>query len=208
MLKAKYLLCLILTLFPCIAPAKQDANNAAEARKLFTKVYNMVYGQEGSSLSYSVNIVGLYKTEGDIIIKGKKLCYKEKKYASWQDGVTAYMVNKKKKTVNIYSANDDSRDTYFSKFKFNANDYDFSYKVSGDNYAVTAKVRNSSTFGIKRVTIVINRKTLYPQSLNIKLAFLSTTVKISNFKAGGISDSVFKFPKSSFNGYEFTDHRQ
>lgn len=71
--------------------------NGEEAKELFDKVFTMVFGPEGSSLSYSVNIVGLYKTQGDVVYKDKKISYEEKRFAAWEDGKVAYMVDKEKK---------------------------------------------------------------------------------------------------------------
>ena len=53
----------------------------------------------------------------------------------------------------------------------------------------------------------VNKSNLYPVSLTIKLAFIRTTVQISNFRSGKIADSNFVFPKDRFKEYEFVDHR-
>ena len=58
----------------CLAVEAKDANpksGTMTATELFNKVYNLVFGPQGSALSYKVNIIGLYKTEGNIIYKGK-----------------------------------------------------------------------------------------------------------------------------------------
>lgn len=187
---------------------KTDAANAREARQLFDRIYNMVFGPEGSSLTYSVNIIGVYKTQGNIVYKGKKLHYMEKRYAAWEDGTTAYMVDKKKRQVGIYRVDDDKKDAYLSKFKYDINNFDFSYKVKGEYYEVTAWVRNASFFGIRHVTALVRRSNLYPVSLRIKLSIFSTEVQITDFKPGGISDKAFTFPRSRYADYKFVDHRE
>lgn len=186
------------------AANKQDA----KAKELFDKVYNLVFGKQGSSLSYKVNIIGLYKTEGKIVYKGKKVHYTEKRYMAWEDGVTAYMVDKKKREVKIYQHDDDEKDKYLSNFKYDVNNFDFSYTTEGDYYLITAKVRNSSFFGIKWVTAKVRKSNLYPVSMTIKLAMIRTTVEISNFRSGGIADSNFIFPKQQFKDYKFIDNRK
>lgn len=192
----------------CIsASAKVNTTNAAEAKKLFDKVYNMVFGKDGSTLSYNVNIIGVFKTQGTIYYKGKKQAFEDKRIASWSDGITAYKVDKKEKIVHIYRADDDERDKRMAKFKFDASNFSYSYKTSGNNYEITAKVKNPDFFGIKHVTIVVNKANLYPSSLKIKLGVFSTTVKISNFKAGNINDAVFVYPKNRFSGFKVEDHR-
>lgn len=202
------MLYLVLSLLPAFQASAKDNTNSKEARELFDKVYNNVFGKEGSSLTYSVNIIGLYKTAGDIVYKGNKVHYKEERYLAWEDGVTAYMVDKKKKVVNVYRHDDDRKDEQLAKFKYDVNDFDISYTTKDSHYFITAKLRNSKFFGIREVVAKVNQKTLAPVSLTIKLALIKTTVKISNFKSGGISDKVFVFPRSQFTDYQFVDKRK
>ncbi|MBO4665091.1 MAG: hypothetical protein J5663_11875 [Bacteroidaceae bacterium] len=199
---------LILALLIGIGNAAAKSNNSEEARRMFDKIYLMVFGEQGSHVKYSVNILGLYKTEGAIEYKGKKQRYQEARYASWNDGVTAYMVDKKKQTVGIFDADDDNKDKYLSKFKYDVNDYIFSYVTKGNTYEITAELKHSSFFGIKEVVAVVDKHTLHPQSLNIKLAWFRTTVKITEFSSGNISDDIFIFPRKKFSEYEFVDHRK
>ncbi len=194
----------------CLSVEAKDATQKSgnpTATELFNKVYNLVFGPQGSALSYKVNIIGLYKTEGNIIYKGKKLHYAEERYMAWEDGITAYLVAKKKKMVNIYRFDDDNKDKYLSKFKYDVNNFDYSYVQEGNYYLVTAKVKNPSLFGIRSVTARVRKDNLYPVSLTIKLALLRTTVQISNFRSGKIADSNFVFPKDKYKDYEFIDHR-
>lgn len=204
----KFILLILMSVFVSIdASSKVNNSNQAEAKKLFDKVYNMVFGNEGCSLTYSVNIIGLYKTEGDVIYKGKKSYFEDKKLYCWNDGTTIYRVDKKDKVVNIYRSGDDRADKYMAKFKFDANNFTYSYTTKNDYYEITAKVKKSSFMGIKHVTAVVSRKNLYPVSLKIKVGFLSTTVKISNFKYGNINPSVFTYPMSRFSSYSVEDYR-
>lgn len=187
--------------------AAEKEHKGEEARELFDKVFNMVFGPEGSSLSYSVNIVGLYKTQGDVVYKDKKINYEEKRFAAWEDGKVAYMVDKEKKKVDIHDFDDDKKDKYLSMFKYDLNNFAYSYKVKGDYYELTAKVKNSKFFGIRSVTALVRKSNLHPVSLSIKLSFLTTTVQISNFRSGNIDESVFTFPKHRFTDYQYIDHR-
>lgn len=180
--------------------------NSAEAKAMFDKVYGLVFGKAGSQLSYKVNIVGIYKTEGHIIYKGKKNYFKDERLESWNDGKNIYRANIKKSEVDVYRADDDNSDKYLSKFKFNADDFSYSYKEKKNYYEITAKVNKSKLMGIKHVTVVVNKKNFYPVSMKIKLAFISTTVNISDFKPGNINDAVFTFPRNRFSSYSFINH--
>lgn len=209
MKKSKIIILLILVLFMGVHDSYGETLSKPNltAKELFTKVYNSVFGPQGCSLSYKVNIIGLYKTEGSIIYKEKKMQYEESRYMAWEDGITAYMVDKKKKTVDIYRYDDDRKDNYLAKFKYDINKFDFSYTTEGKYYILTAKVRDAKFFGIRWVQAKILKDTLTPESLTIKLAVIRTTVQISNFHSGNVSDNSFIFPKNRFKDYNFTDYR-
>lgn len=186
----------------------QAANgNTHQARELFNKVYNSAFGPQGSTLSYKVNIIGLYKTQGTIVYKGKKRRFADERLMGWEDGITAYMVDKKAHEVKIYRPDDDRKDKWLSKFKYDVNNFDISYTAKGDFYFITAKVKNSSFFGIRWVMAKVRKSDLVPVSLSIKLAFIRTTVLITNFRSGNISDNEFIFPRNQFKGYKFIDYR-
>lgn len=187
--------------------AEKNVSSQTDARELFDKVFNKVFGPEGSSFSYAVNIVGLYKTAGDAVYKDKKITYNESRFAAWEDGKVAYMVDRKEKKVDIHDFEDDKKDKYLSMFKYDVNNFAYSYKDKGEFYELTAKVRNAKFFGIRYVTALIRKTNLHPVSLSIKLAFITTTVQITNFRSGGIDDSVFVFPKNQFSDYKYIDHR-
>src|SRR5574344_1487519 len=201
------LIIITLLAMPSMKTGAQNTTNEQQARNIFNKTYQLVFGPQGSSLHYDVNIIGLYKTSGDICYKGKKLRYGEDRYASWNDGVTAYMVDKKKKTVDIYKADSDEKDKYLSKFKFDLNDFEYNWSSAKDGILLSMKLKNAKFFGIREVQGLIDRKTYYPISLRIKVAFFWTTVKISDFKSGNVSDQVFVFPSNQFKGYRVTDKR-
>ena len=78
-----------------VAATPQDSPN--KARQEFDKIYNMVFGPQGSTLRYDVNIIGIYKTHGTIWYKGKKQCFSDERVNTWNDGVTAYMVFRRKR---------------------------------------------------------------------------------------------------------------
>ena len=62
----KYLYVIIMLLFSLSGKSMtaEKEHRGTEAKELFDKVFNLVFGPEGSSLSYSVNIVGQGEEEG------------------------------------------------------------------------------------------------------------------------------------------------
>ena len=204
-MRTKYLAMLVVSMLLTIpAPAKET--NAQQARRIFDHTYNMVFGSQGSTLHYYVNIIGIMKVEGTIWYKGKKSRFIESRYLSWNDGEKDFWVDKKKKTVTLYDPDSPKKDKYSSKFAFNADDYNYSWENSEEGYVINLDARRSVK-GIKHVKAIIDKKTRAPQSLKIKLLWFWTTVKISRFKSGNISDATFVFPASKYMDYRFYDER-
>ena len=61
---------LLLTSLNTLSICGADTPNSKQARQMFEKTYQMVFGKQGCSLHYDVNLIGLYKTNGNIWYKG------------------------------------------------------------------------------------------------------------------------------------------
>ena len=181
----------------------KETPNAQQARRMFMETFRMIYGDQGSQLTYNVNIIGIYKTQGTIWTKGKKSKFIDEKYIAWNDDVTYYRLERKKKTITIYDAHSDERDKYATKFKFSPDNYRYSIKDTEDGYAITLKAKEGVK-GIKEARVLLDKRTRNPLSVRIKLGIFHTTIKISEFKSGGISDELFKFPKENYSAKDFT----
>ena len=208
MLKNKYfiLLTLLCLLFPFGLQA-QESPNARQARRMFDEAYQKVYGPQGSQLHYAVNIVGIYKTEGTIWTKGKKSKFTDEKYIAWNDDVTFYRLERKKKTITIFDAHSEERDKYATKFTFSPDNYTYSISKEAEGYYITLKAKKGVK-GIKEARVLLDLHTHHPISVRIKVGVFHTTIKISNFKTGGISDNLFTFPRSQYANYKFIDKRK
>ena len=187
---------------------EKETPNAQQARRMFMETYKMIFGDQGSQLTYNVNIIGIYKTQGTIWTKGKKSKFIDEKYIAWNDDVTYYRLERKKSRIVIYDAHSDERDKYATKFKFSPDNYTYSIKDSQEGYYITLKAKKGFK-GIKEARCLLDKKTRYPISVRIKMGIFHTTIKISNVKVGGISDDMFKFPREKYSAsqYEYIDKR-
>ena len=186
----------------------QTTANERQARRIFNQAYSQVFGEQGATLHYDVNIIGIYKTSGTIWYKGKKQKFIDEKVNTWNDGTTAYMAFRKKKEVQIHHANSDKKDKYSGKFKFDVDDFNYSIEEDGDKFLITLKQKKTAKGTIKVVKAWVTKKGYVPVRLRIKVAFIWTTVSISNFKSGGISDSLFVFPRNQYSDWKFIDKRK
>ena len=198
---------MLLLVLTTLTAAAEETPNAQQARRIFDKTYNMVFGPQGATLHYDVNIVGIYKTQGTIWYKGKKQKFVDEKVNTWNDGKTAYMAYRKKNTVEIHDAQSDKKDKYSGKFKFDLNDFDYAIREDGSVLLLTLKQKKHAKGTVKEVQAWVKRNTFDPLRLRIKVAFFWTTVKISNFRSGGISDDLFVFPRNQYKDWKFIDKR-
>lgn len=180
--------------------------NSQQAREIFNHTYQMVFGTQGCQLHYDVDILRLYHTNGTIWMKGKKQRFFETRYRSWSDGKDYYLIDTKKKTLDIFKADDPNKDKYASKFKFTPDDYNYACEETADGYVISLKPKPGIK-GFKEARAVIDKQTRAPKSVRIKVAFLWARINISNFKSGGISDAIFNFPATKYKDYSTTDHR-
>ena len=198
---------MLLLVLTTLTAAAEETPNAQQARRIFDKTYNMVFGPQGATMHYDVNIVGIYKTQGTIWYKGKKQKFIDEKVNTWNDGKTAYMAYRKKNTVEIHDAQSDKKDKYSGKFKFDLNDFDYAIREDGSDLLLTLKQKKHAKGTVKEVQAWVKRNTFDPLRLRIKVAFFWTTVKISNFRSGGISDALFVFPRNQYKDWKFIDKR-
>lgn len=204
-MKTKWILGLVFLLAVLGLQAQENANTR-QARKMFDEVYEKVFGSQGASLHYKVNVASLYKTEGTIWYKGKKSKYISKSSKSWNDGVTAYVVKDDKKRVEIYRGDDSKQSRFGDDFKFEPNNYTYHIADDPQGYLIKLNVKKGMK-GMKEIRALIDKKTRDPLQLHIKVAFFWAHVDISHFKSGGITDATFTFPRSQYKDYEIVDKR-
>ena len=205
-MRNKIILVVLLLLSLLSSVQAEDNPNARQARRIFNQAYQQVFGEQGATLRYDVNIIGIYKTYGTIWYKGKKSKFVDAKMNSWNDGETVYTIKKKKKEVEIHSAKNNKSDKYSSKFKFEPENFDYSIANDERGLMLILKAKKGAK-GIKEIHALVKRQSYEPISLRIKIAFLWTTINISNFKSGGITDEMLRFPAEKYKDYKFVDKR-
>jgi hypothetical protein len=184
----------------------QESANSRQARRIFNNAYQQVFGEQGATLHYDVNITGIYKTHGTIWYKGKKSKFDEARMTSWNDGKYVYTFKKKKREVELHTAKNNKSDKYSRKFKFDPANYNYSIAETDEGLLVTLKLIKGRK-GMKEIHALLEHKTYHPISVRIKIAFIWTTIKISDFQSGGITDEMLRFPKEQFKDYKFVDKR-
>lgn len=199
---------LLSVLNPVVAQDSEMTANERQAKRIFNQAYQQVFGEQGAKLHYDVNIIGIYKTSGTIWFKGKKKKFVDAKVNSWNDGETVYTVKKKKKKkeVEVRSAKNNKQDKYSGKFKFVPENFDYSVANEEEGLMLTLKAKKGAK-GIKEVHALVKRQTYEPIRVRIKISIIWTTIKISDFQSGDITDEMLSFPKEQYKDYKFVDKR-
>ena len=206
MMRNKIVLMVLMLLTVLCSVYAEETPNSRQARRIFNQAYQQVFGEQGATLHYDVNITGIYKTNGTIWYKGKKSKFQDSKMRSWNDGKLVLTVKKKKKEVEVHSAKNNKSDKYSQKFKFEPDNYDYSVAEDPEGLMLTLKAKKGKK-GMKEIHALVERQTYHPIRLRIKVAFIWTTIKISDFKSGGITDEMLRFPKEQFKDYNYVDKR-
>ena len=206
LMRKRIILAVVMLISAICSVQADESANSRQARRIFNNAYQQVFGEQGATLHYDVNITGIYKTRGTIWYKGKKSKFDEARMTSWNDGKTVYTYKKKKGEVEIHNAKNNKSDKYSQKFKFEPENYTYSIAEADEGLLVTLKLIKGRK-GMKEIHALLTRKTYHPISVRIKIAFIWTTIKISNFQSGGITDEMLRFPKEQFKDYNFVDKR-
>jgi hypothetical protein len=205
---ARRIVLVLAVVIATLTATAQETPNAQQARRVFEKAYNKVFGPQGATLHYDVNIIGIYKTHGTITFKEKKNRFTDERVDTWNDGKTAYMAYRKKKTVEIHDANSDKKDKYSGRFKFTLDDFDYSIAKDPEGLMITLRQKKKAKGTIKEVRALVAERTYTPIRVRLKVAFFWTTIHVSNFHSGDIDDNVFVFPLEKYKtGWKFVDKR-
>ena len=73
---------------------------------------------------------------------------------------------------------------------------------------VSLKQRRGAKGTVKQAKAVLDARTRTPKMAKVKVALFWAHINISQFKAGGISDDVFVFPRDRYRqGFKYVDKR-
>lgn len=203
-----FLLLDITILCSLTAFAQEDTPNARQARRIFDQAYDMFYGAEGASFSYRISILGIYSEEGTGWYKGNKNKSISKKSIIWDNGDIKYILRRGKNIVEIHDPKVNKKDKLLQKFKFNREDFYYSIAKKNDDLVITLKAKPDAKGSMKHIQVYLEQNTHKPKRLRIKvLSLFWANVYFSDFKAGGIDDNLFVFPREEYANCKIVDER-
>lgn len=197
----------LFSIFLILSGAQAETPNEKQARRIFLKAYDLVFGSKGCSLNYNAHLSFFFKSKGRAWLQKTKYAYDDKKTCGWCADRNFYYVDRRKKEVQILNGHSETNGSVMDKFKFNANNYTYHIKDTKEGLLITVKAK-PHTSGVKTAKVLLDRHTYYPKRLSVRIAIMWAKLDITNFKSGGVSNSDFVFPRAKFKGYKFVDKRK
>ena len=201
---------LFVLMFLClnILPASaQNTPNSRQAKRVFNTAWNHIFGPDGVTFHYKIDILHLYKEEGTSWNKGDMARSEYKGSKMWNDGTVKHIVREKKGYVEIHDPKVNKADEKLQMFKFEPDSYEYYIAKDPEGLKVTLLAKPGVKVKMKKIIALLEPNTYYPKRLRIKVSIFWCTITFSNFQAGNISDDVFVFPKEKYKNYQFKDLR-
>ncbi len=201
---------LFVLMFLClnILPASaQDTPNSRQAKRVFNTAWNHIFGPDGVTFHYKIDILHLYKEEGTSWNKGDMARSEYKGSKMWNDGTVKHIVREKKGYVEIHDPKVNKADEKLQMFKFEPDSYEYYIAKDPEGLKVTLLAKPGVKVKMKKIIALLEPNTYYPKRLRIKVSIFWCTITFSNFQAGNISDDVFVFPREKYKNYQFKDLR-
>lgn len=183
-----------------------SAQNATQARKILDKTASIIGRKGGAVANFSIS--GKYgNSSGTIAIKGNKFNAKTPQAIVWYDGKTQWTYMKRNQEVNV-STPTEAQQQSMNPYKF-ISIYKNGFKLGMKNVSEGWKIHLYATNQkrtIKEMYIVVGKNYL-PKTIRMRQSNGWTTIKVTNFKAKNLADTMFRFNAKDFPNAEVIDLR-
>lgn len=183
-----------------------SAQNATQARKILDKTASIIGRKGGAVANFSIS--GKYgNSSGTIAIKGNKFNAKTPQAIVWYDGQTQWTYMKKNQEVNV-STPTEAQQQSMNPYKFISiykNGFKLGMKNVSEGWQIHLYATNQKRT-IKEMYIVVGKNYL-PKTIRMRQSNGWTTIKVTNFKAKNLADTMFRFNAKDFPNAEVIDLR-
>ncbi|CCX66955.1 putative uncharacterized protein [Prevotella sp. CAG:1058] len=183
-----------------------SAQNATQARKILDKTASIIGRKGGAVANFSIS--GKYgNSSGTIAIKGNKFNAKTPQAIVWYDGKTQWTYMKKNQEVNV-STPTEAQQQSMNPYKFISiykNGFKLGMKNVSEGWQIHLYATNQKRT-IKEMYIVVGKNYL-PKTIRMRQSNGWTTIKVTNFKAKNLADTMFRFNAKDFPNAEVIDLR-
>lgn len=205
MIKYRHIVILIALLFTF------PGFGAITPSQVLQKTTNALNNATGISATFSMS-TGYNTYAGTFKTKGTKFCYVSGSLSTWYDGKTMWITNSgsKETTLMIPSPEEIRESNPLEYIKSYSKQYTPSLINQADKSKYTLKLQPKSGKGsLPTLELTVNSRNFKPVKLKIvSKGARPIIVSLSNVNYNSpIAESVFKYPKSKYPGYNLVDLR-
>ena len=181
---------------------------AQTARQVLDKAAETVSNKQGVTAKFSISGANIGNTSGTISVKGNKFHASTPLATIWVDGKTQWTYMKNNDEVNVSNPTEAQLQAInpYNFINLYRNGFSYTMTTKGANYEVHLTATNKKR-SVQEMYITVNKSTYVPTNVKMRQSSGWTTIKISNFKATKLSDSMFRFNSKDYPHAEVIDLR-
>ncbi len=183
-----------------------SAAGAQSAKSVLDKTAQALASKGGVTASFKARDAQNGSVSGTISIKGRKFYAKTTAATVWFDGKTQWTYVPQNDEVNISTptASELSAINPYGFVYLYRQGYTLSMQTQGQSYVVTMKSQKKA---IREMVVTVSRQSYVPSQVRLLQNNRWTTVTISDFKRGNLSDGLFQFNRKACPHAEIIDLR-
>lgn len=194
-----FLFSLTLSLSPCLA---------LTARQVLDKTAAVIKSKGGVTAHFSISGAKYGNSSGTIAVKGNKFHATTAAATVWFDGKTMWTYMRKTNEVNVSNPKENELQALnpYNFVNIYRSGFSTTMKTVGGSYEVhlTATDKKRKT---QEMYITVSKSGYVPSKIRMKQGGKWTTITVSRFKSGNVSDSTFRFNSKDFPSAEVIDLR-
>jgi len=181
---------------------------AQTARQVLDKAAEIVSNKQGVTAKFTISSANIGTTNGSISVKGNKFHASTPVATIWFDGKTQWTYMKNNDEVNVSNPSEADLQAInpYNFINLYRNGFNYTMTTKGGNYEVHLTATNKKR-SVQEMYITVNKSTNVPTQVKMRQASGWTTIKISNFKATKLADSLFRFNAKEYPHAEVIDLR-
>mgnify|MGYP002853449531 CR=1 FL=1 len=182
------------------------AQSETQARNIITRTLQLVQHPGGVKLRFHAKALGLYSYAGEIIYKGNKSVTYTSDKTIWNDGYTAWVLNKKNNSVTILKPENNQSNRIGDQLNL-VKDCQLELEAMGDFWKITMKPKKKKGF-FSKGEVLISKKNYQPIQLRLKYLQVWITIRFLQFNTGEYPESLFIFDPQKYPNTKIIDKRK
>lgn len=199
---------IILLAFIALLPLAMNAQNATLAKKVLDKTASVIGRKGGAQANFIASNSKMGSVGGTIAIKGNRFYAHTPKATVWFNGKTQWSYMKSTDEVNV------SNPTQAQQMQMNPYTFINIYKTGytmgvttkGNSYQVHLTAQNKKR-SVQEMYITVSKQSYVPSQVRMRQGKSWTTIKVSNFRAKNLPNSMFTFKSKDYPTAEVIDLR-